>query len=43
MALDSNILLSKFITLVELLPDHGLITNGIYRAIDIFLEARTSV
>ncbi|XP_066323712.1 BTB/POZ domain-containing protein At1g03010-like [Miscanthus floridulus] len=41
-ALDSNILPSKFISLVELLPDHArVVTDGLYRAVDIFLKART--
>jgi len=40
-ALDSNILPSKFISLAELLPDHArLVTDGLYRAVDIFLKAR---
>ncbi|CAL4939400.1 unnamed protein product [Urochloa decumbens] len=38
-ALDSNILPSKFISLAELLPDHArLVTDGLYRAVDIFLK-----
>jgi hypothetical protein len=41
-ALDSNILPSKFISLTELLPDHArVVTDGLYRAVDIFLKART--
>ena len=41
-ALDSNILPSKFISLAELLPDHArVVTDGLYRAVDIFLKART--
>uniref|UniRef100_A0A0E0D0F6 NPH3 domain-containing protein n=1 Tax=Oryza meridionalis TaxID=40149 RepID=A0A0E0D0F6_9ORYZ len=39
-ALDSNLLPSKFISLAELLPDHArLVTDGLYRAVDIFLKA----
>lgn len=38
-ALDSNLLPSKFISLAELLPDHArLVTDGLYRAVDIFLK-----
>ena len=41
-ALDSNILPSKFISLAELLPNHArVVTDGLYRAVDIFLKART--
>lgn len=41
-ALDSNILPSKFISLAELLPDHArVVTDGLYRAVDIFLKAST--
>ena len=41
-ALDSNILPSKFISLAKLLPDHArVVTDGLYRAVDIFLKART--
>jgi hypothetical protein len=40
-ALDTNLLPSKFISLAELLPDHArLVTDGLYRAVDIFLKAR---
>jgi hypothetical protein len=43
-ALDSNILPSKFISLAELLPDHArLVTDGLYRAVDIFLKARPTL
>ncbi|GMP99676.1 hypothetical protein CsSME_00047059 [Camellia sinensis var. sinensis] len=38
-ALDSNLLPSKFVALAELLPDHARIVNdGLYRAVDIFLK-----
>jgi hypothetical protein len=41
-ALDSNILPSKFISLAELLPDHArVVTDGLYRAVDIFLKVKT--
>lgn len=40
-ALDSNLVPPKFISLAEILPDHArLVTDGIYRAVDIFLKAR---
>lgn len=40
-ALDSNLLPSKFIALAELLPDHARISSdGLYRAVDIFLKVR---
>ncbi|KAF8728665.1 hypothetical protein HU200_017936 [Digitaria exilis] len=43
-ALDSNILPSKFISLAELLPDHArLVTDGLYRAVDIFLKVHPNV
>lgn len=38
-ALDSNLLPSKFIALAELLPDHArIVSDGLYRSIDIFLK-----
>lgn len=38
-AIDSNLSASKFIALAELLPDHArLVTDGLYRAVDIFLK-----
>lgn len=38
-ALDSNLMASKFIALTELLPDHArVVTDGLYRAVDIFLK-----
>lgn len=38
-ALDLNLLPSKFIALVELLPDHArVVSDGLYRAVDIFLK-----
>ncbi|CAL4914375.1 unnamed protein product [Urochloa decumbens] len=43
-ALDSNILPSKFISLAELLPDHArLVTDGLYRAVDIFLKVHPNI
>ncbi|KAG4396551.1 hypothetical protein GLYMA_19G207900v4 [Glycine max] len=38
-ALDSNLLPSKFTALAELLPDHArIVSDGLYRAVDIFLK-----
>ncbi|CAI0446065.1 unnamed protein product [Linum tenue] len=38
-ALDSNLLPTKFIALAELLPDHArIVSDGLYRAVDIFLK-----
>ncbi|KAK9136960.1 hypothetical protein Sjap_007554 [Stephania japonica] len=43
-ALDSNLMTSKFITLAELLPDHARITSdGLYRAVDIFLKVHPNI
>ncbi|AQL06685.1 BTB/POZ domain-containing protein At1g03010 [Zea mays] len=43
-ALDSNILPSKFISLAELLPDHArVVTDGLYRAVDIFLKVHPNI
>lgn len=43
-ALDSNLITSKFIALAELLPDHARIVNdGLYRAVDIFLKVKTQL
>ncbi|KQK21702.1 BTB/POZ domain-containing protein At1g03010 isoform X2 [Brachypodium distachyon] len=43
-ALDSNLAPSKFISLAELLPDHArLVTDGIYRAVDIFLKVHPNM
>ncbi|KAG2551945.1 BTB/POZ domain-containing protein At1g03010-like isoform X2 [Panicum virgatum] len=43
-ALDSNILPAKFISLAELLPDHArLVTDGLYRAVDIFLKVHPNI
>ena len=40
-ALDPNLLPSKFISLAELLPDHArVVSDGLYRAADIFLKVR---
>ncbi|MBA0591599.1 hypothetical protein Gorai_008608 [Gossypium raimondii] len=42
-ALDTNLLPSKFIALAELLPDHArIISDGLYRAVDIFLKVIVS-
>ena len=42
-ALDPNILPSKFISLAELLPDHArIVSDGLYRAVDIFLKVKTT-
>lgn len=38
-ALDSNLLPSKFIALAEMLPDHArVVIDGLYRAVDLFLK-----
>ncbi|KAK7270218.1 hypothetical protein RIF29_23211 [Crotalaria pallida] len=43
-ALDSNLLPSKFISLAELLPDHArVVSDGIYRAVDIFLKVHPNM
>lgn len=43
-ALDSNLMPSKFIALAELLPDHARIVNdGLYRAVDIFLKVHPNM
>lgn len=43
-SLDLNLTASKFILLAELLPDHArLVTDGLYRAVDIFLKVRHTV
>ncbi|CAL5436890.1 unnamed protein product [Camellia sinensis] len=43
-ALDSNLLPSKFVALAELLPDHARIVNdGLYRAVDIFLKVHPNM
>ncbi|XP_027353015.1 BTB/POZ domain-containing protein At1g03010 [Abrus precatorius] len=43
-ALDSNLLPSKFIALAELLPDHArIVSDGLYRAVDIFLKVHPNV
>jgi hypothetical protein len=42
-ALDPNLLPSKFIALAELLPDHArTVSDGLYRAVDIFLKVSNS-
>ncbi|XP_010241873.1 PREDICTED: BTB/POZ domain-containing protein At1g03010-like isoform X2 [Nelumbo nucifera] len=43
-ALDPNLMPSKFIALAELLPDHARIMNdGLYRAVDIFLKVHLNM
>ncbi|XP_043708390.1 BTB/POZ domain-containing protein At1g03010-like isoform X1 [Telopea speciosissima] len=43
-ALDSNLMPSKFIALAELLPDHArIVTDGLYRAVDIFLKVHPNI
>ncbi|CAL0320599.1 unnamed protein product [Lupinus luteus] len=43
-ALDSNLLPSKFISLAELLPDHArVVSDGLYRAADIFLKVHPNI
>ncbi|GMJ01089.1 hypothetical protein like AT1G03010 [Hibiscus trionum] len=43
-ALDTNLSPSKFIALVELLPDHArIVSDGLYRAVDIFLKVHPSI
>ncbi|XP_027366323.1 BTB/POZ domain-containing protein At1g03010-like [Abrus precatorius] len=43
-ALDSNLLPSKFISLAELLPDHArIVSDGLYRAVDIFLKVHPNI
>ncbi|KAK4441742.1 BTB/POZ domain-containing protein [Sesamum alatum] len=43
-ALDSNLTPSKFIALVELLPDHArMVHDGLYRAVDIFLKVHPNI
>ncbi|KAF7075439.1 hypothetical protein CFC21_080218 [Triticum aestivum] len=43
-ALDSNLVPAKFISLAEILPDHArLVTDGIYRAVDIFLKVHPNI
>ncbi|ONK63452.1 uncharacterized protein A4U43_C07F15300 [Asparagus officinalis] len=43
-ALDSNLTASKFIAIVELLPDHARAVNdGLYRAVDIFLKVHPNI
>ncbi|MED6155249.1 hypothetical protein PIB30_003433 [Stylosanthes scabra] len=43
-ALDSNLLPSKFTALAELLPDHArIVSDGLYRAVDIFLKVHPNI
>ncbi|CAJ1969097.1 unnamed protein product [Sphenostylis stenocarpa] len=43
-ALDPNLLPSKFISLAELLPDHArIVSDGLYRAVDIFLKVHPNM
>ncbi|KAJ7972913.1 BTB/POZ domain-containing protein [Quillaja saponaria] len=43
-ALDSNLMPSKFTALAELLPNHArLVSDGLYRAVDIFLKVHPNI
>ncbi|XP_021639374.2 BTB/POZ domain-containing protein At1g03010-like isoform X1 [Hevea brasiliensis] len=43
-ALDSNLMPSKFIALAEVLPDHArIVSDGLYRAVDIFLKVHPNI
>ncbi|PON96630.1 Voltage dependent potassium channel [Trema orientale] len=43
-ALDSNLMPTKFIALTELLPDHArIVSDGLYRAVDIFLKVHPNI
>ncbi|KAM3735481.1 hypothetical protein ACB098_10G090500 [Castanea mollissima] len=43
-ALDSNLMPTKFIALAELLPDHArVVSDGLYRAVDIFLKVHPNM
>ncbi|KAK7277721.1 hypothetical protein RJT34_22736 [Clitoria ternatea] len=43
-ALDTNLMPSKFISLAELLPDHArIVSDGLYRAVDIFLKVHPNI
>ncbi|CAN8295832.1 unnamed protein product [Cochlearia groenlandica] len=43
-ALDPNLITSKFTALSELLPDHSrIISDGLYRAIDIYLKVHPNI
>ncbi|KAF7804820.1 BTB/POZ domain-containing protein [Senna tora] len=43
-ALDPNMLPSKFTALAELLPDHArIVSDGLYRAVDIFLKVHPNM
>ncbi|XP_031496853.1 BTB/POZ domain-containing protein At1g03010 isoform X2 [Nymphaea colorata] len=43
-ATDSNLTPAKFIAIAELLPDHArIVSDGLYRAIDIFLKVHPNV
>lgn len=43
-ALDTNLMPTKFIALAELLPDHArLVSDGLYRAVDIFLKVHPNI
>ncbi|KAA8543143.1 hypothetical protein F0562_021362 [Nyssa sinensis] len=43
-ALDSNLMPSKFIAVAELLPDHArMVDDGLYRAVDIFLKVHSNI
>ncbi|WCJ21402.1 Phototropic-responsive NPH3 family protein [Euphorbia peplus] len=43
-ALDPNLMPTKFIALAELLPDHArIVSDGLYRAVDIFLKVHPNM
>ncbi|XP_044501851.1 BTB/POZ domain-containing protein At1g03010-like [Mangifera indica] len=43
-ALDSNLMPSKFISLAEIIPNHArIVTDGLYRAVDIFLKVHPNI
>ncbi|KAK8630748.1 hypothetical protein V6N13_079528 [Hibiscus sabdariffa] len=43
-ALDTNLLPSKFIAVAELLPDHArIVSDGLYTAVDIFLKVHPNI
>ncbi|XP_022991464.1 BTB/POZ domain-containing protein At1g03010-like isoform X2 [Cucurbita maxima] len=43
-ALDSNLMPSKFIALAELLPDHArVVSDALYRAVDIYLKVHPNI
>ncbi|XP_058077188.1 BTB/POZ domain-containing protein At1g03010-like isoform X2 [Magnolia sinica] len=43
-AVDANLMPTKFIALAELLPDHArVVSDGLYRAVDIFLKVHPNI